>query len=126
MSKEVSENVLPFVTTWDADSAPCAWKRELVLSVMAHQAAVPVVVIVPSVIAVDETLRPLGEPAAGAPKAPPAAKDLKPNKWVVVACAYVVGSDEHKITCVDSVSRTLSPRSSTRSSRLAAMDHVSL
>jgi hypothetical protein len=84
-------NVFPEVTACVAESAPVARRREFVLSVTAHQPAVCVAVTEPSVIAVVVTLRPFGDPAAGAPTAAPAPKFLLPHALVLVASVKVVG-----------------------------------
>src|SRR4051812_37980139 len=85
ISNAASVNVFVAVTACGADSNPCACRT--VALVVAHHDAVPVVVMVPSVIAIDVTLRPFGEPAAGAPKALPVPQDLNPSKPVVEAIA---------------------------------------
>lgn len=85
MSNAAKVNVFVAVTACAADSSPCACSEAVPQA--AHQEAVPVVVMVPSVIAIDVTLRPLGEPAAGEPKALPAPQDLSPRRPVVEAMA---------------------------------------
>src|SRR5262245_38979400 len=78
--KEDSVKVLPDVTAWLALNDWCASSRELVLSIAAHHAAVPVVTMVPSVMAVEATKRPLTECVDGEPNAPPAANALLPSE----------------------------------------------
>lgn len=84
-SKAASENVLPSVTACEAESAPEASNRLLIVSVIAQCVAVPVAVTAPSENAATVTLRPVGVRSAGAPIEKDAI--LFPSVFVDVAAA---------------------------------------
>lgn len=76
---------LPLVTANEEERRPLASRRDEPDVTTAQPIAVPDAVTDPSVIATDDTLRPFGDAAAGAPKHPPAPKFLRPSANVLVA-----------------------------------------